>query len=113
MIAKDFEKLVEDRFGYCSRTLQRKADEYATDDRLHNFKVAAALQGIEPETALLGMWAKHIVSIRDIIERIEHQGTIPAPGLLSEKITDVINYAVLLEGLIEERRITMAAEESG
>jgi hypothetical protein len=105
MKASAFEKIVEDRLGFCARTLQIKAEEYATEDRLHNFKVAAALQGIEPETALFGMWAKHIVSIRDIIEKIEHTDTLPSPGLLGEKITDIIDYALLLEALIEERRV--------
>lgn len=104
MSPKDFDALVETRLGFCFQTLKLKAEEYATKDRLHNFKIAAALQGIEPETALLGMWAKHIVSIRDIIERIEHEGRIPDPKMLNEKITDTINYAILLEALIEERR---------
>jgi hypothetical protein len=105
MNAKDFEKLVDDRLGFCSRTLQIKAKEYATSDRLHNFKVAASLQDIEPETAPLGMWAKHIVSIVDIINAIEHQGRLPDAKLLNEKLTDVINYSLLLEALIEERRL--------
>ena len=104
MSPKDFDALVEARLGFCSQTLQLKAEEYATTDRLHNFKVAAALQGVEPETALLGMWAKHIVSIRDIIDRIEARELLPSPKMLSEKITDTINYAILLEALIEERR---------
>ena len=104
MNASEFDKLVVARLGYCHQVLNTKAGEYATSDRLHNFKVAAALQDIEPETALLGMWAKHIVSIRDIIEDIEHKGMIPKSALLSEKITDVINYAILLEALIEERK---------
>lgn len=104
MSPEDFEKLVEDRIAKCVETLDLKATEYATSDRLHNFKVAAALQDIEPETALLGMWAKHIVSVVDIIYGIEHRAEIPSRGLLSEKITDVINYALLLEALIEERR---------
>ena len=33
--------------------LVNKASEYATDDRLHNFKVAAALEGKTPEINLL------------------------------------------------------------
>jgi len=104
MNSDQFEKLVGSRLGYCHRTLQLKAKEYATSDRLHNFKVAAVLQDIEPETALFGMWAKHIVSIRDIVENIEHSNTIPSESLLNEKITDMINYAILLEALIEERK---------
>jgi hypothetical protein len=104
MSPEKFELLVKDRMAKCAKVLDLKAGEYATSDRLHNFKVAAALQDIEPETALLGMWAKHIVSVVDIIYGIEHRGEIPSKELLSEKITDVINYAHLLEALIEERR---------
>lgn len=104
MMPEQFEKVVEDRIAKCTQVLDLKAGEYATADRLHNFKVAAALQNIEPETALLGMWAKHIVSVVDIIYGIEHRGEIPSKELLSEKITDVINYAYFLEAMIEERR---------
>lgn len=103
MIASEFDKLVEARLGFCSRTLQIKANEYATEDRLHNFKVAGALQDVEPETALMGMMAKHIVSLVDIVNRIERNGQIPDYALVSEKLTDVINYCMLLEGLIKER----------
>ncbi|NMC10240.1 MAG: hypothetical protein GYA39_04580 [Methanothrix sp.] len=88
----------------CNSTLQIKAKEYGTTDRLHNFKMAAAIQGVEPETALLGMWAKHLVSVIDIIHDIEQHGKLPTKELLSEKITDSINYLLLLEALIEERR---------
>jgi hypothetical protein len=105
MRPEEFEKIVEERIAKCAETLDLKATEYATSDRLHNFKVAAALQAIEPETALLGMWAKHIVSVVDIIYGIEHRAEMPSKELLSEKLTDVINYALLLEGLIEERRL--------
>jgi hypothetical protein len=100
----DFGKLVNARLAVCNQTLGRKANEYATEDRLHNFKIAASLQGIEPETALLGMWAKHIVSVVDIVNRTERGEDCPSREMLSEKITDVINYALLLEALIEERR---------
>lgn len=105
MSPEEFDKIVEERIAKCASTLDLKANEYATSDRLHNFKLAAALQDIEPETALLGMWAKHIVSVVDIIYGIEHRAEIPSKELLSEKLTDVINYALLLEGLIEERRL--------
>lgn len=104
MIASDFEELVEARIGKCAQTLDLKAGEYAADsDRLHNFKVAGALQGCSPERALLGMWTKHIVSVVDIVREIE-DGKLPTEQLIHEKLTDVINYAYLLEALIEERR---------
>ena len=104
MIASDFERVVDERIAKCAETLDLKAGEYAANsDRLHNFKVAGALQGCSPERALLGMWAKHIVSVVDIVRDIE-DGTLPTEQLIHEKLTDVINYAFLLEALIEERR---------
>lgn len=101
MKQKDFDKLVDERLGFCKRTLQIKAGEYATDDRLHNFRRAALLQGCSPARALSGMWAKHIISILDIIDDIE-RGKAIDEAILSEKLTDNINYLLLLEAVILE-----------
>ena len=80
-------------------TLLAKAKEYATDgDRLHNFKVAADVQGISPTAALAGMMAKHTVSVYDMIGTGE---VYPLP-LWEEKIKDSINYLFLLWALIHE-----------
>lgn len=74
-------------------TLKRKSAEYASDtDRLHNFRVAAAYQGVTEEQAWLGMAAKHFVSISDMIRENE----IYPLGLWKEKISDSINYLFLL-----------------
>jgi hypothetical protein len=104
MKAEEFNKLVEARLKVCSETLQKKADEYAaSDDRLHNFKVAGAMLSCTPERALLGMAAKHLVSVFDIVSNIEH-GKVPDDKLVLEKLTDTINYVILLEALVQERR---------
>lgn len=80
-------------------TLIDKAKEYATDgDRLHNFKVAADVQGISPTAALAGMMAKHTVSVYDMIGTGE---TYPM-ALWEEKIKDSINYLFLLWALLHE-----------
>lgn len=81
-------------------TLLQKAKEYATDgDRLHNFKVAAAVQGITPAVALAGMMAKHTVSVYDMIGT---GATYPLP-LWEEKIKDSINYLFLLWAMVNEQ----------
>jgi hypothetical protein len=104
MNVEEFNKLVEARLKVCSETLQRKADEYAaSNDRLHNFKLAGAMLSCIPERALLGMVAKHLVSVFDIVSNIE-QGKVPDDKLTSEKFTDTINYVILLEALVQERR---------
>lgn len=80
-------------------TLMHKAKEYATDgDRLHNFKVAAAIQGVSPKEALAGMMAKHTVSVYDMIGSCEDYPL----ELWEEKIKDSINYLFLLWALIQE-----------
>ena len=81
-------------------TLMNKAKEYATDgDRLHNFKVAASVQGISPTAALAGMMAKHTVSVYDMIGT----GDVYPLELWEEKIKDSINYLFLLWALVQEK----------
>jgi hypothetical protein len=77
-----------------------KAREYATEDRLHNFKVAAALQGCTPAQALAGMMAKHTVSVYDMARN----GREYPQALWDEKITDSINYLLLLAAVVREGR---------
>ena len=66
MTVETFNKIVEKQMSDCKETLITKASEYATADRLHNFKVAAKLQNCTVEQALAGMMAKHIVSVYDM-----------------------------------------------
>ena len=107
MTATEFERLFEEQVERSRMVLVNKASEYATDDRLHNFKVAAALEGKTPEQALAGMMAKHTVSVYDMAESGQ-----PYPiELWQEKITDHINYLFLLNAIVREGRPTEALEE--
>jgi hypothetical protein len=104
MKQQDFDELMKNRLETCAKTLQTKAEEYATFDRLHNFKRAALMQGCTPARALVGMWAKHLVSVLDIVDEIEGAGQSPDPEKINEKFTDCINYLLLLEALLVEWR---------
>jgi len=96
---KEFDKIVKARLKKCQDVLSAKDKEYSSDsDRLHNFKVAAAMSECSPCDALWGMWVKHLVSVRDLVYAPE---TV-TEELIHEKIGDVINYALLLEGLLVE-----------
>jgi len=101
-----FNKLVEERLEGCINTLGVKNKEYSSDtDRLHNFKKAGRMKGQDPIQALDGMWLKHRVSMDDIIERMIADPTyLPPKELIKEKLGDNLNYTLLLEGLIEDRR---------
>ena len=96
--------LAAKRFQACQDILNLKSKEYSRDeDKLHNFRRASALLGCSPEKALVGMMSKHIVSVLDIVDDIE-AGGLPDEVLVSEKIGDLMNYSVLLEALITDRR---------
>lgn len=80
------------------KTINKKHKEYAMDgDVFHNFNVASALQGCTPETALLGMMDKHIVSIHDFVKFEEkHPEELIPIDMWTEKIQDAINYLTIL-----------------
>lgn len=100
---EEFNEIAKNRLDTCTEILIPKGLEYSRNgDRLHNFKTAGRIAGTTPERALLGMYLKHLVSIMDIIVDVE-AGNIPTKEILSEKITDSINYHLLLEALILER----------
>ena len=104
MMHDDFITLANARFAACSKILAAKSQEYSrADDKLHNFKRAGEVLHVAPERALIGMKAKHDVSILDIVDDLTMGGHLPDEALLSEKIADSINYLVLLEALITER----------
>lgn len=116
MKPEKFDRLLKEIQYRTTDVLASKSAEYASDsDKLHNFKRAGAMEQCTPEKALVGMWTKHIISVLDIVDRIEKEnqkiGLIyklnPVYWLskkhLEEKITDSINYLILLEALIKER----------
>lgn len=101
MNSKRFDEVINSRIDKCINVLCKKADEYATEDRLHNFKVAAELQNCTPITALAGMMSKHTVSVYDLV-RDHEQGKEISKEMWDEKIGDSINYLLLLSALIQE-----------
>ena len=101
MNTETFNKIIHEQIERCEATLCKKADEYATEDRLHNFKVAAGLQDCLPTTALAGMMAKHTVSVYDMIRGLEEGKSYPIE-LWNEKIGDSINYLLLLAAAVRE-----------
>lgn len=100
MNSNDFENVVERQIDSCKNILLNKAKEYAMDnDRLHNFKNAAGMMGCDPKEALAGMMAKHTISIYDMCRDNEPHSM----ELWDEKITDHINYLLLLKAIVEEQ----------
>ena len=80
--------------------LVKKALEYADgNDRLHNFRVAAAISGDPMKKVLAGMMVKHTTSVYDMCHDLQQSFS---EEMWNEKITDHINYLLLLRAVIFE-----------
>lgn len=99
MNSQGFAEIIEEQLDRCRQVLGAKASEYSMDDdRLHNFKVAAALQDETLIESLLGMLAKHTVSVFDMGRSAGNYSM----DIWDEKITDHLNYLLLLKAALEE-----------
>lgn len=101
MTHEKFEAVVEDQLEYVKNLLLVKGKEYSLEaDRLIAFKRAASLQGENMKQALCGMLAKHIISIYDMCGS-DQTFTLER---WTEKITDTINYMLLLKAAVMEEQ---------
>ena len=73
--------------------LQRNGN-YAkgSDDALHNFTAGAAIAGCTPAQAAWGYVTKHLVALRDKIQRNDFSNIDD----LEEKCCDIINYTAII-----------------
>lgn len=99
MTAKTFEEIVNEQIKRCLSVLVGKGKEYAPGaDRLSAFKKAAVIQDCTQLEAALGMMSKHVVSLTDMIHSKGHYTT----SRWDEKITDTINYLLIIRAIVEE-----------
>ena len=122
---KDFTELVKRRTELIEKVLASKGEEYSRNgERLWNFKEAAKVTGQTDIQAAWGMAMKHLVSVMDLISQVgvtqkrEDGHTFIrefSRDYVDEKIGDLINYLILIEALIEEKRpkITIASIMAG
>ncbi len=131
MTIDQFNEVVSAQMELCADTLMAKGMEYSKDtihidsvctgpevcqagyggeagqkayfgmtDRLGHFKKAATLMNTTPKAALLGMFSKHIISVSDMCMDDQPQPV----EKWNEKITDSINYLLILRALVEEEQ---------
>lgn len=99
----EFDEIINNRLDEIKNTLSIKAKEYIrNNDVLHNFNVAARINNITREKALLGFMTKHYVSLLDIINDIDNN-KLPSEIMLNEKIGDILIYLCLLEVSIKDK----------
>jgi len=101
MLPEMFDEVVNTTLFGCKTILSKKKGYGTDEDRLSNFKRAGELQKVKSTTALMGMLAKHTVALNDYMVDYESNKVTSAEDL-DEKITDSINYLLLLKGLLVE-----------
>lgn len=97
----DYNAAINAQIERCKKLLTIKGGEYADNcDPFETFKVAAAIQGNDIIKALGGMMAKHTASIYRMM------GDTPPTAYnlekWDEKITDHINYLLILSAMIHD-----------
>lgn len=99
MNSNDFTSVVTEQVQRSLDMLKSKNDHYNPDeDKLVSFKKAAALRGQTPRQALSGMMLKHTVSVYDLCDATD----VGSLEVWNEKLTDHINYLLLLRAIVEE-----------
>ena len=89
MTHENFKKLLEELDGQGAKTLAEKNARYSSsDDALHNFKMGAEVMGGTPAQACWGYMTKHLVALRDMIQRNNFSNRED----FLEKCQDSINY---------------------
>ena len=99
MTLNKFNEIFDKQVEHCREVLSVKGDEYVLgDDRLEHFKKSATEQGVQPKQALWGMASKHLTSLGSMCkaETVFHE------KIWNEKVTDAMNYMLLLWALVLE-----------
>lgn len=101
MDAGKFEAMSKDLLQQCEKTMFNKSKEYATEDRLYNFRQPTSMLKVSAAEVCLFYQMKHIASISKIAKEVT-AGKLPTREMLREKCQDMINYTLLFHALVEE-----------
>lgn len=101
MQVQDFDNIVNLAMARCGDMLVSKRNEYAPDhDVLKNFKDGAEMNDSTAHRALWGYVTKQLVSVK---EMVKHEETTDfSLTHWDEKLTDIINYMILLKAIVIE-----------
>ena len=89
MDRKVFEELLNELDSNSVKTLVEKNARYSSsDDALHNFKAGGDVMGSTTAMACWGYMTKHLVALRDMVERNDFSNRLD----FLEKCQDSINY---------------------
>ena len=109
-----FEQLVDQTIENIRHLLVVKGGEYAgSEDRLANFKRGAALVGVTPMQCLMVYMSKHYDAVSTFVRDEAAGKSRPRSEPIEGRIDDLINYCLLLKGLVREQSPAGAIEDLG
>lgn len=100
MLSKDFNSLLKIKHEEEEKLLSSKGQEYTIgdSDRLIAFKEIARQIGITPKQVCMVFMTKHFFSLCNYVS----DKSKPTTEQLSDRVTDLRNYALFLEALDED-----------
>lgn len=100
MLSKDFNSLLKIKHEEEEKLLSSKGQEYTigNSDRLIAFKEIAKQIGITPKQVCMVFMTKHFFSLCNYVSG----QASPTTEQLSDRVTDLRNYALFLEALDED-----------
>ena len=100
MTREEFNKLLDELDGNSIETLKKKNEKYSLGgDPIHNFTSGAEIMGDTPAKTCWGYMTKHLVALRDMVERDDFSDRDD----FLEKCQDTINYISFLWVLGNEK----------
>jgi len=102
----DFSAFVQDTqslFNRCVELMRNKSNDYAEgQDAFLNFKTAAQIAGISPEQTLLTLLGMKLSRLTQLVGK----GKTARNESVEDTMLDIINYVVLLRGMMKEQENT-------
>lgn len=100
MTNKDFYQLMDDTFSKAKQIAESKGKDYTLEskDALANFKEGGKALEINPKVVAWVFMNKHYQAITNYVKTNGQSESEP----IEERIKDMINYLILLLGLIHE-----------
>lgn len=98
--------------------LSRKAEEYATQDRYHNFvQSGIELQGVGLDVqdstlfSIFALMTKHLISVKDMLKDIQNGNDDFTSEYADEKFGDLICYLLLMQVYVKQNYTKQGADK--
>jgi len=88
----------EDMVSNMRTVLLSKAEDYANEDVLSNFKLAGNICGVSPEINCLSLIATKVARLGVLL----HTKKTPNNESIQDSILDLANYAMLISMIVKE-----------